>query len=116
MVPGAGGVPAWLSSAAVPHKPAQGQRRGAKRPAARGSRVGRYTPPEAKGRYTPPVPTKVRRSPRWFGALVLALLIGGVVVVLLNYLGLLPGSVSSWYLVGGLLAIFSGFVLATRLR
>ncbi|MDA8342187.1 MAG: cell division protein CrgA [Actinomycetota bacterium] len=78
--------------------------------------IGRYTAPEVSGRYTPPVPRGVRRSPRWFGALVLALLILGVLAILLNYLTLLPGGVSAWYLVGGLVAIFAGFLLATRYR
>lgn len=77
---------------------------------------GRYTAPEESGRYTPPVPRDVRRSPRWFGALVLALLIAGVLMILLNYLTVLPGSVSTWYLVGGLAVIFAGFVMATRYR
>jgi hypothetical protein len=83
---------------------------------ARPSSIGRYTPPERKGRYTPPVPNKIRRSPKWFGFVVLGLLIGGVLVILLNYLGVLPNSVSSWYLIAGLVMIFGGFLLATRYR
>ena len=81
-----------------------------------GSRVGRYTPPEEGGRYTPPVPRDVRRSPKWYGALVLGLMVAGVLVVLLNYLTVLPASASVWYLVGGLAGIFVGFLLATRYR
>ncbi len=80
------------------------------------SRVGRYTAPEESGKYTPPVPKAVRKSPRWFGGLVLFLLVAGVLVILLNYLTLLPGSVSAWYLVAGLLLVFVGFVMATRYR
>ncbi|MGH9082703.1 MAG: cell division protein CrgA, partial [Acidimicrobiales bacterium] len=78
--------------------------------------VGRYTPPEESGRYTPPVPRGARKSPRWFGPLVLAFLVIGVLAILLNYLTVLPGGVSSWYLVGGLVVIFAGFLMATRLR
>jgi len=80
------------------------------------SRIGRYTPAEESGRYTPPIPKQVRRSPRWFGVLVLALLVLGVLTVLLNYLSVLPGAVSVWYLIGGLAVIFVGFLMATRYR
>ena len=47
---------------------------------------------------------------------MLATLVLGVLIILLNYLSVLPGSVSVWYLVGGLAAIFAGFVMATRYR
>jgi hypothetical protein len=80
------------------------------------SRIGRYTSPEHSGKYTPPVPKTVRKSPKWFGALVLVLLILGVLLILFNYLTVLPGSVSAWYLVAGLVVIFFGFVMATRYR
>jgi len=73
-------------------------------------------PAPPSGRYTRPVPKSVRRSARWFGPTVLLLLIGGVAVVVLNYLTLLPGSVSVWYLVGGIVALFTGFLMATRYR
>lgn len=38
----------------------------------------------------------------------------GLVMIALNYLSVLPGSVSPWYLVGGLVSIFAGFYLATK--
>jgi len=41
------------------------------------SKIGRYTPAEESGRYTPPVPKNIRKSPRWFGVTILALLILG---------------------------------------
>ncbi|HLG66735.1 MAG TPA: cell division protein CrgA [Acidimicrobiales bacterium] len=81
-----------------------------------GTRPGRSRPAEESGRYTPPVPRSVRRSPRWFGTAMLALLVLGVLMILLNYLSVLPGSVSVWYLVGGLGLIFAGFLMATRYR
>ena len=68
------------------------------------------------GRYTKPVPKSVRRSARWFGPTVLFLLVGGVLVVVLNYLTVLPGAVSVWYLIGGIVALFVGFMMATRYR
>jgi hypothetical protein len=82
------------------------------------SKVGRYKTAEESGRYTPPIPKSVKRSPAWFGAVVLALLIGGVGVIVVNYLYHLPfvGRGSPWGLVAGLVAIFAGFLLATRYR
>ena len=77
-------------------------------------RIGRYTTAEESGRYTPPVPRTVRKSPRWYGPLVLFLLVAGVLCIILNYITVLPGSVSAWYLVAGLVVIFGGFVMATR--
>jgi cell division protein CrgA len=90
---------------------AKSGKRGPPRPS---SKVGRYKTAEESGRYTPPVPRSVRRSPRWFGALVLILLIGGVLMILLNYIPVLPGAVTIWYLIGGLAMIFAGFLMATR--
>jgi hypothetical protein len=81
-----------------------------------GARIGRYTPAEESGRYTPPVPRAVRRSSPIFGAAILLLLIVGVLMILLNYLTVLPGAVSVWYLIAGLVIIFGGFLLATRYR
>jgi len=103
--------------------PGRAQRKGrssegrttAKGTAPRGaSRIGRYTPPEESGRYTPPIPKGARRSPPWYGVAVLGMLVLGVLMILLNYLTVLPGSVTIWYLVGGLVLIFAGFIMATR--
>ena len=82
------------------------------------SKVGRPSTPEESGRYTKPIPKSVRRSPQWYGALVLALLIVGVAIIVLNYLSHLPGVAhgSAWGLVAGLVLIFAGFLLATRYR
>jgi hypothetical protein len=82
------------------------------------SKVGRYKTAEETGRYTPPIPKSVRRSPAWFGVLVLVLLIGGVAVIVTNYLFHLPlaSRGSPWGLVAGLVMIFAGFLLATRYR
>jgi hypothetical protein len=80
------------------------------------SRVGRYKTAEEKGRYTAPVPRSVRRSTPLYGITVLVLLLGGLLMILLNYLTVLPGSASTWYLVVGLVVIFTAFVMATRYR
>ncbi|MGC1418506.1 MAG: cell division protein CrgA [Acidimicrobiales bacterium] len=78
--------------------------------------MGRYVPAERRGSYTARKPVGDDHSPRWFGWLLLGLLIVGVVIIVLNYLGVLPGSVSPWYLVAGLVSMFSAFYLATRFR
>jgi hypothetical protein len=78
--------------------------------------VGRYTSAEHSGRYTRPIPKKVRRSAPWFGPLIIFMFVVGILMILLNYLTVLPGSVSTWYLVSGIVVIFLAFVLATRYR
>jgi hypothetical protein len=82
------------------------------------SKVGRPSTAEESGRYTRPIPKSVRRSPPWYGALVLALLIVGVAVIVVNYLAHIPfvAHGSAWGLVAGLVLIFAGFLLATRYR
>jgi hypothetical protein len=82
------------------------------------SKVGRPSTAEESGRYTAPIPKSVRRSPPWYGGVVLALLIVGVVIIVVNYLAHLPGLAhgSPWGLVIGLLLIFVGFLMATRYR
>ena len=82
------------------------------------SKVGRPSTAEESGRYTRPIPKSVRRSPPWYGALVLGLLIVGVAVIVVNYLAHLPfvAHGSSWGLVVGLVMIFAGCLLATRHR
>ena len=82
------------------------------------SKVGRPSTAEESGRYTRPIPKSVRRSPPWYGALVLALLIVGVAIIVVNYLAHIPGVAhgSPWGLVAGLVLIFAGFLMATRYR
>jgi Cell division protein CrgA len=82
------------------------------------SKVGRPSTAEESGRYTRPIPKSVRRSPPWYGALVLILLIVGVAIIVVNYLAHLPGVAhgSAWGLVAGLVLIFGGFLMATRYR
>ena len=38
----------------------------------------------------------------------------GIVVIILNYVELLPGSVSNWWVLGGLLLILVGIIAATQ--
>jgi hypothetical protein len=78
--------------------------------------MGRYVSAEGRGSYTARKPVNSDHSPPWFGWLLLTLLILGVLIIVLNYLSVLPGSVSGWYLVTGLVSMFSAFYLATRYR
>jgi hypothetical protein len=68
----------------------------------------------ASGRYTPPIPREQKVSPRWVPVLMFALLGVGVLVIVLNYVGLLPGDTKNSYLLLGLLLITAGFVTATN--
>lgn len=78
--------------------------------------VGRYVDPHARGRITKKVAHSKDHSPHWFGWVLLDLMIFGMLVITLNYLQVLPGSTSPWYLVLGLVALFAAFYLATRYR
>ena len=75
---------------------------------------GRATARPAPGRYTAPIPKEVKVSPVWVPVLLLALLILGMLVILLNYLGELPGGASNGYLLLGLGLITGGFITATK--
>lgn len=89
--------------------------RGARRskPAARPS--SRVTP-KGSNRYTPPIPKEMKVSPRWVPVLMFTLLVLGMVVIVANYLELLPGDAKNTYLFLGLGFITAGFITATRYR
>ncbi|HQT98933.1 MAG TPA: cell division protein CrgA [Acidimicrobiales bacterium] len=78
--------------------------------------TGRYVDAEVRGRITRRRPAGDDHSPYWYGWLILDLLAFGMIVILGNYLQVLPGSASAWYLALGLVTMFSGFYLATRYR
>jgi hypothetical protein len=70
-------------------------------------------------RYQPPPKRNPKPSPRWLGALILFVLFAGVIVIVLNYLGLMPGAdgvAQNRYLWIGLGGIALGFGLATQWR
>ena len=70
-----------------------------------------------RSRYTPPAPKKPPPSPLWVPAVIATSMLAGVLVVITNYLGLLPGgSAQNPYLFLGLTLISLGFVLATQYR
>jgi len=70
--------------------------------------------PAESGRYTAPIPREFRVSPWWVPALMLTFFIGGVLVILLNYLNLLGGPANNVYLFAGLGLIVAGFITSTR--
>jgi hypothetical protein len=70
--------------------------------------------PASSGRYTAPIPREFRSSPWWVPALILTFFGLGLLCILLNYLGLLPGGASNGYLFLGLALIVAGFIAATR--
>jgi len=53
-------------------------------------------------------------SPRWFVVTMSSLMIIGVLPIVLNYLTLLPGAVSRWYLWSGRGCIGIGFLMTTK--
>jgi hypothetical protein len=74
-------------------------------------------------RYRPPPRKKHKPSPRWFGLLILALMGLGVLIIVLNYVNLLPFTgtgpfsglgTKNWPLFTGLGMIALGFALATQ--
>ncbi len=65
-------------------------------------------------RYTPPVPKGVKSSPRWMGIVIIGLFVLGVLVVILNYGGALPGGVNNLWLIAAIGSIFAGLMMATR--
>ncbi|HEX9891758.1 MAG TPA: cell division protein CrgA [Actinomycetota bacterium] len=72
-----------------------------------------------RSRYQAPSPPKPRPSPRWVAPVILSILFAGVLVIVLNYLGLIPGTggqARNLYLWIGLGMIAVGFGAATRLR
>ena len=69
--------------------------------------------PGSSGRYTPPIPKEQRKSPAWVGVLLLALLVLGLLLIVLNYVGVLPSGTHNYYLVAGIVAIIAGLVMAT---
>lgn len=76
--------------------------------------VGRPTSATDSGRYTPPIPREQKVSPMWVPILMFAFLGLGVLVIVLNYVNLLPGDASNGYLLLGLGLITGGFIVATN--
>ncbi len=90
------------------------EKRGGARPRSRSRPAGGRATAPGHGRHTPPVPKKVRTSPRWMGVAIIVSFVVGALVVILDYAGLLPGGVNNAWLLAAIAAIFVGLLLATR--
>lgn len=62
----------------------------------------------------PPPKPKPKTSPLWVGALFFTLLLTGVMIIIFNYIGLLPDENAVWALWYGLGLISAAFVVATQ--
>ena len=69
-----------------------------------------------RSRYTPPPPKNRPSSPLWVPVLMFSLLACGMLVLITNYLGILPGKQQNSYLLLGLVEITAGFIAATLYR
>jgi Co/Zn/Cd efflux system component len=77
-------------------------------------------------RHQPPPRKKPKPSPRWFGLSILAAMFAGVIMIVLNYLGVMPafkalgldvsGDTNNFYLFAGLGLIAAGFLASTQWR
>ena len=69
-----------------------------------------------RSRYTPPPPKNAPPSPLWVPVTMSTLMLTGLLVVVANYMDVLPGDGSNRYLLLGLALITSGFMMATTYR
>jgi len=89
----------------------------AKKPRRRNKRVTEKGGPGASNRYTPKaVHYEDMPSPMWVPVLMFTLWILGMLSIILNYMDLLPGGTSNWYLLLGLGFILAGIITATQYR
>jgi len=66
------------------------------------------------GRYTPPTPRTEKVSPLWVPVLMFTCLGIGMLMIILNYVNVLPKSPHNGWLLGGLGFITAGFITATK--
>ena len=77
--------------------------------------IGHHEPNvSANSRYTPPVPQYIKQSAPWVPILMFVLLGLGALIILMYYLGFVPGGRSNWYLATGLVALLGGLYTATK--
>jgi hypothetical protein len=84
------------------------------KPAAKGPTTSKRVTPRSTGRYTPPVPKTQKVSPPWVPVLMFSCLLLGMLMIILNYVNVLPSSPSNAWLLGGLGLITVGFITATK--
>jgi hypothetical protein len=80
-------------------------------------KVVKKAPAAKPGRYTPPKPATAKHSPLWVPATMFTCLGAGLLVIIANYLQLLPGGeAQNSDLFLGLGLLIAGFVLSTQYR
>jgi hypothetical protein len=72
----------------------------------------RPTPPSTK----PTAVDKKGPSPMWYVVLMFGLMALGLILILANYIGFLPGGTSNTYLIIGLAGIGVGFAMTMNYR
>ena len=68
---------------------------------------------ESSSRYTPPTGRAVKPSPRWLPIVLIALIVVGMALIMVNYIA---WDGNSWVLLIGLGLILAGILLATQWR
>ena len=68
------------------------------------------------GRYTPPVVSAQKEARLWVPAVMFTMFGLAIVVVFLNYVGLLPGAPTVWYKLGSGALTIGGLIAATQWR
>jgi hypothetical protein len=72
----------------------------------------------SSGRYTAPgTGAQLGPSGRWVPITMFTLLGAGLLMIVVNYMGvILPGAANNWYIFGGLGLILAGIMVATQWR
>jgi len=91
--------------------------KGTQAPVKGGKGGGKPRPAPGSARYTPPQPKTKKRSPLWVPVAMFSRLGAGIIVIVANYLGLLPGGeAQNSDLILGLALMVGGFALSTQYR
>ena len=75
--------------------------------------------PQSKTKRRTPTPAKPKSQPPsklWVPALMFSLLFIGVLVIVMNYFGMLVGGENNAFLLIGIAYVTAGFIVATMLR
>lgn len=82
-------------------------------PVSKGRKKAKRRPPP------PPKPDPIKAkgpSPTWYVVLMFGLMAVGLLVILLNYMDLVPGGRNNTWLLGGLAGIAAGFAMTLNFR
>lgn len=67
-------------------------------------------------RYTAPAPSGAKESPAWWPVLMFGLIGIGIVLIVVDYAGLLPGTPNNWMLLPAMVCIAGGLFAAMSYR